>query len=128
MRLIINIDIILNQHQQQQHPQHINYTNNIYGTYNTHQYQIIMDIIKHKNIIINNENPMQHNHKQYDHIHIIHIQQSSIFLVFEKDNIITLLSLGITFFTIGMVENQNLAAHVVFLIGILEANVPEGLL
>ncbi len=50
----------------------------IYGTYNTHHYQIIMDIIQHKNIIINNENPMQHNHKQYDHIHIIHIQQSLI--------------------------------------------------
>ncbi len=56
------------------------------------------------------------------------IQQSSIFLAFEKDNIITLLSLGITFFTIGMVENQNLAANVVFLIGIIVANVPEGLL
>ena len=36
--------------------------------------------------------------------------------------------LGVTFFIIGMVENGNLVANVVFLIGIIVANVPEGLL
>merc|ERR1712154_596560 len=36
--------------------------------------------------------------------------------------------LGITFFIIGMVENQDIVANVVFLIGIIVANVPEGLL
>eukprot|EP01083_Nonionella_stella_P073128 197500_1 len=36
--------------------------------------------------------------------------------------------LGVAFFIIGMVENQNLVANVVFLIGIIVANVPEGLL
>eukprot|EP01083_Nonionella_stella_P006622 19209_1 len=36
--------------------------------------------------------------------------------------------LGISFFIIGMVENQDLVANVVFLIGIIVANVPEGLL
>jgi len=36
--------------------------------------------------------------------------------------------LGITFFVIGMVENSNVVTNVVFLIGIIVANVPEGLL
>lgn len=36
--------------------------------------------------------------------------------------------LGISFFIIGMVENGDLVANVVFLIGIIVANVPEGLL
>eukprot|EP00485_Elphidium_margaritaceum_P011517 CAMPEP_0202684584 /NCGR_PEP_ID=MMETSP1385-20130828/90_1 /ASSEMBLY_ACC=CAM_ASM_000861 /TAXON_ID=933848 /ORGANISM="Elphidium margaritaceum" /LENGTH=386 /DNA_ID=CAMNT_0049338763 /DNA_START=160 /DNA_END=1317 /DNA_ORIENTATION=- len=36
--------------------------------------------------------------------------------------------LGISFFVIGMVENGNIVANVVFLIGIIVANVPEGLL
>ncbi len=31
-----------------------------------------MDIIQHKNIIINNQNPIQHNHKQYDHTYHTH--------------------------------------------------------
>ncbi len=51
-----------------------------------HHYQIIMDIIQHKNIIINNQNPMQHNHKQYDHIYIIHIQQSLIQIQPKRDH------------------------------------------
>ncbi len=50
-----------------------------------HHYQIIMDIIQHKNIIIN-QNPMQHNHKQYAHIHIIHIQQSLIQMQPKRDH------------------------------------------
>ena len=37
-------------------------------------------------------------------------------------------TLGITFFVIGMVENQDIVQNVVFLIGIIVANVPEGLL
>ena len=36
--------------------------------------------------------------------------------------------LGISFFIIGMVENADLVGNVVFLIGIIVANVPEGLL
>jgi len=36
--------------------------------------------------------------------------------------------LGISFFIIGMVENGDVVANVVFLIGIIVANVPEGLL
>eukprot|EP00485_Elphidium_margaritaceum_P001594 CAMPEP_0202689942 /NCGR_PEP_ID=MMETSP1385-20130828/5107_1 /ASSEMBLY_ACC=CAM_ASM_000861 /TAXON_ID=933848 /ORGANISM="Elphidium margaritaceum" /LENGTH=801 /DNA_ID=CAMNT_0049345161 /DNA_START=115 /DNA_END=2516 /DNA_ORIENTATION=+ len=37
-------------------------------------------------------------------------------------------ALGISFFIIGMVENGDIVANVVFLIGIIVANVPEGLL
>merc|ERR1711971_1539336 len=37
-------------------------------------------------------------------------------------------TLGISFFIIGMIENGDLVGNVVFLIGIIVANVPEGLL
>ena len=37
-------------------------------------------------------------------------------------------TLGVSFFIIGMVENGDLVGNVVFLIGIIVANVPEGLL
>merc|ERR1719433_1427523 len=37
-------------------------------------------------------------------------------------------ALGISFFIIGMVENGEIVRNVVFLIGIIVANVPEGLL
>jgi len=44
-----------------------------------------------------------------------------------KVSIIALV-LGVTFFILGMVETKNLIQNVVFLIGIIVANVPEGLL